>query len=102
MACHFLAGHFFIFCYGIFEPARYRRETQELLSADRFDAEAFEDLTQRMYSANEDMRTSMQAVMVDLATSLPDAERQKHFKAGFDRTNLERPHRRPRPDGDRE
>lgn len=79
---------------------RFRRDTQQLLTADQFDAEAFADLSLRIYNATEDMRTSMQSVIVDLATSLPDAERKRYFKAGFDRTNIERPRRRLGRDDD--
>lgn len=82
---------------------RFRRDTQQILTADQFDAEAFEDLSLRIFSATEGMRTAMQSVIVDLATSLPDAERKKYFKAGFDRTNIERPRRRlGRDDDDRD
>ena len=82
---------------------RFRRDTQQLLSADQFDAEAFADLSLRIHGATEEMRTSMQSVIINLATSLPDIERQKYFRAGFDRTNMERPRRRlGRDDDDRD
>lgn len=65
------------------EIIRLRREVQELLLADHFDAERFEDIYSTLQERSNRGRMRLQAIMGEVAAALPDQARQKYFQAGF-------------------
>lgn len=78
---------------------RLRQNIQDLLLAEEFDAAAFEALSRNAYSSGDLMREEMLAAMIELGSTLPAAERQKYFRAGFDFDHRGPPGRPPRRPG---
>jgi uncharacterized membrane protein len=76
-----------------------RRKVQEILLAEEFDPTAFEALSLRMQKSGNIMRVTLQTVLTKVATALPDEERKKYFRAGFEFSRIDQrehpPRRRP-------
>lgn len=67
------------------ESRALRRELRAILLADEFDAAELERVEARLHELGVESRQSLRGALAEIAAALPADERQRYFKAGFER-----------------
>lgn len=73
---------------------RERRRLRELLLADRFDFETYEEAERELHERGMAARRTMQGTLAEIADLLPAEERRRFFDAGFSGHRMRRHGRR--------
>lgn len=65
------------------EMFELREQLRDILMAEDFDQQAFNDVYGKILDTEGQMRDSLQGVIAEIAAELPPDQRRKFFRAGF-------------------